>query len=757
MLRPSTLSLISLGILSGRGLASQILKTSGFSECLAGSNITVQNLDMAYDHGDKTITFNVAGTSLTRINVTATLNISAYGISVYENTFNPCSESTYIQQLCPIPSGTFSATGTQTIAPSYASMIPPIAFSIPDIAAKATLELKALDTGENVACITSNVGNGKTANVAAVSYVAAGIAGAALVVSGLSAVGTAVGGSNAGAGSMSPSFTEVLTYFQGVAMSGMMSVNYPPVYMSFTKNFAFSGGLIPWTAMQTSIDSFRNATGGNLTTQSVAYLQNATLVHGDGSSSNSKRAVGLLMDGLLLARDSLETDVSETASTSETASSASTVEVTVDGIKAYVEELSIPSSNTFMTVLLVVACVVAAIAVGILLFKVILETWALFGSFPPSLTGFRKHYWGTMARAIVQLILVLYGIWVLYCIFQFTHGDSWAAKTLAGVTLAIFTGVLAFFTYKIWSTANELKKTDGDSSGLYENKAFWLKYSIFYDNYKKDFWWIFVPAIIYMFAKGCVLAAGDGHGLFQTIAQLIIEICSKCPPEPERVEGISLTAAVLGLLVWNRPYERRSGNVINIFIQVVRALTVICILVFVEEMGVAQTTQTITGVVLIAVQSGLAAILAVLIAVNAIILCCKENPHRKRRKEAEKLNRDTDNLTPLDARNSLLMDLAKSTMSTTTYESDRKRSNDSFMNEPTNPHAGATPMRSYTVQSQHSSDQKLGRSLSSDDSRFFHAHEDAHLVPGAAPMGGREQSPRPAGPPTGYAGYGVGY
>jgi len=45
-----------------------------------------------------------------------------------------------------------------------------------------------------------------------------------------------------------------------------------------------------------------------------------------------------------------------------------------------------------------------------------------------------------------------------------------------------------------------------------------------------------------------------------------------------------------------------------------------------------------------------------LIAVNAIIVCIKENPHRRKRKEAEKLNRDLDNLTPLDARNSLLME-----------------------------------------------------------------------------------------------------
>lgn len=94
---------------------------------------------------------------------------------------------------------------------------------------------------------------------------------------------------------------------------------------------------------------------------------------------------------------------------------------------------------------------------------------------------------------------------------------------------------------------------------------------------------------------------------------------------------------MLGLLLWSRPFERKSGNVINIFIQVVRVLSVVCILVFVEELGIAQTTQTVTGLVLIVVQSVLTGLLAILIAVNAIILCCRENPHRKRRKELGKL------------------------------------------------------------------------------------------------------------------------
>jgi Transient receptor potential (TRP) ion channel/ML-like domain len=407
-------------------------------------------------------------------------------------------------------------------------MIPSIAFSVPDISAQATLELKALDTGKDVACLTSQVTNGKTVNVPAVSYAAAGIAGAALLLTGASAIGAAAaGGSTAGAGTMSPSFTEVLTFFQGVAMNGMMSVNYPPVYRSFTKNFAFSSGIIPWTTMQTSIDNFRASTGGNLTDDNVQFLRNATLVYSDGSNASvSKRSFDGFMDGALMIRNPLST--SANASSSSTSSNGtSSIQTTVHGIQAYVEQLSVPQANTFMTVLLIVACVIGVIAVGILFFKVILETWALFGSFPKGLTGFRKHYWGTMARSIVNLILVLYGVWTLYCIFQFTHGDSWAAKTLAGVTLGIFTAVLAFFAFMIWKTANELKKMEGDVSGLYENKAHWLKYSLFYDSYKKDFWWLFVPVIVYMFAKGCVLAAADGHGLSQSVAQLVIECLSK--------------------------------------------------------------------------------------------------------------------------------------------------------------------------------------------------------------------------------------
>ncbi|KAF2274839.1 TRP-domain-containing protein [Westerdykella ornata] len=609
-------------------LAGDVLKTDGYSSCQENSDIKVNKLDLEFDRSTKKITFDVAGSSSKSQKVVAVLTVKAYGQEVYKNEFNPCDDNTKMEELCPVPEGNFAAKGVQTIPDSYISQIPSIAFNVPDLDSQATMQLKALDGEEQLACITSQVGNGKSLTVPGVSYVAAGIAGAALIVSGISALASA---GNAGVATSSPTFFEVIGWFQSMSLNGMMSVQYPGVYRSFSKNFAFSTGLIQWESMEKSIDSFRNKTGGNLTTDSVEFLKKATLVNKDTSVNITKRALDTV---LLWTRDELSTNVNGTQPASE---EKSEFMLAVEGMQRYVAELMIPNGNTFMTVLLIFAIVVAAITVGILLFKVILESWALCGKFPERLTNFRKRYWWTLAKTITNLILLLYGIWTLYCVYQFRRGDSWAAKTLAGVTLVIFTAILAFFTWKIWSIANKFKKMEGDSSALYENKEVWRKYSIFYENYKKSYWWLFVPLIVYMFARGCVIAGADGHGLAQASGQLIVE------------------ALLLVLLLWIRPYSLKSGNWINIVIQVVRVLSVVCILVFVEELGVAQTTKTVTGLVLVVMQAVLTGILAILIAVNAIIICCRDNPHRKKRKEAEKM-RDLDNLTPLDARNSLLMD-----------------------------------------------------------------------------------------------------
>lgn len=466
----------------------------------------------------------------------------------------------------------------------------------------------------------AKLSNGKSTSVKGVAWISAGIAAGALTFSGVSAA-AAVGGGHPGAGSSSPGFGDVMGWFHSMATNGMLSVSYPPIYQSFTKNFAWSTGLVSWNGLQSSIDNFRQNTGGNLTDNSYTYLGTLSS-NAKANSSATKRSLDLVGRSVnLIAR-------------SDDSSSSNS---DLDNFKNLAEELMVPSANIFMTVLLIFAIVIGAVIVGILLLKVILEVWALYGKFPEKLSNFRKDYWGLMARTITNMILIIYSIWVMYCVYQLKNGDSWAAKLLAGVTLSVFTLVLGFFAWRIFYLARKYKKAEGDANGLYENKETWRKYSLFYDNFKKDFWWLFMPLIVYMLAKGCIIAGAQGHGMAQSIGQLVCE------------------ALLLGLLLWARPYARRSTTGINITIQVVRVLSVVCVLVFIDELGLSQTTKTVTGVVLIVIQSVLTAVLAILIAVNAVVSMFKENIHEKRRREAEKAN-GLDDLTPLDARESLLID-----------------------------------------------------------------------------------------------------
>ncbi|KAJ5668782.1 hypothetical protein N7462_009852 [Penicillium macrosclerotiorum] len=624
-MRKTIWALLGLGVLPS-ALATDTLSTQGFSLCETDTAIKVQDLDITYTRSTRELVFDLAGTNSKEQNVTATLTVNAYGHQIYTKTFDPCGSEIHVAKLCPVPSGHFEAQGTITVPESYASQIPSIAFNIPDLDGQAKLVLTS--DGEDTACVESSLSNGKSTSIKGVAWASAGIAAGALALSGLSALGTAGG---AGVPSTSPSAGDVVGWFGSIATNGMLSVSHPTIYKSFTKNFAWSTGLIPWSSMQDSIDSFRKATGGNLTQNSYVYLSGLSSVQTSNGTS-SKRSLDLMYRtaGLMIR--------SESSSNSTSSSSTDCGSLSISSFKCYSEELMIPSANIFMTILLVFAIVVAVVVVGILLVKVILEIWALYGNFPNKLIDFRKDYWGIMARTITNMILVLYGIWVMYCVYQLREGDSWAAKVLAAVTLAVFTAILAFFAWRIFYMARKYKQAEGDTTGLFDDKDTWRKYSLFYDNFKKDFWWIFVPVIIYGLAKGIIIAGAEGNGMAQTIGQLIVE------------------ALLLTLLLWNRPYATKSSMGIHMTIQVVRVLSVVCVLVFVEELGLSQTTKTVTGIVLIVVQSSLSGVLAILIAVNAIIVCIRENPHSKKRREAEKANQDLDDLTPLDARESLLID-----------------------------------------------------------------------------------------------------
>lgn len=82
-------------------VAEDILRTSGFSNCGANPTVEVNKMEITYNASNRTVIFDVSGSSNKVQNVTAALEVTAYGQSVFSNKFNPCSPGTFVSQLCP--------------------------------------------------------------------------------------------------------------------------------------------------------------------------------------------------------------------------------------------------------------------------------------------------------------------------------------------------------------------------------------------------------------------------------------------------------------------------------------------------------------------------------------------------------------------------------------------------------------------------------------------------------------------------------
>jgi len=82
-------------------MAGDVLKTNGYSSCQENADIKVNRMDIEFDKATKKVIFDVSGTSLKQQEVMATLVVNAYGIEVYKNEFDPCSETNKVPQLCP--------------------------------------------------------------------------------------------------------------------------------------------------------------------------------------------------------------------------------------------------------------------------------------------------------------------------------------------------------------------------------------------------------------------------------------------------------------------------------------------------------------------------------------------------------------------------------------------------------------------------------------------------------------------------------
>lgn len=80
---------------------SNVISTQGFQSCMPNSTIKVERMNVQFDRSTNRVTFDVAGESGEAQNVTASLEISAYGKQIYQKDFDPCATEVHVPELCP--------------------------------------------------------------------------------------------------------------------------------------------------------------------------------------------------------------------------------------------------------------------------------------------------------------------------------------------------------------------------------------------------------------------------------------------------------------------------------------------------------------------------------------------------------------------------------------------------------------------------------------------------------------------------------
>ena len=101
MWRKTALALLASAAVLPSVYAESILKTNGFSDCGGDGSIKVNKVDISFDKDSSEVKFDLQGDSEKEQEVTASLIVEAYGVKVFEQDFDPCSDATKVEQLCP--------------------------------------------------------------------------------------------------------------------------------------------------------------------------------------------------------------------------------------------------------------------------------------------------------------------------------------------------------------------------------------------------------------------------------------------------------------------------------------------------------------------------------------------------------------------------------------------------------------------------------------------------------------------------------
>lgn len=570
---------------------SDVIETSSVSYCSTPQAIIVDTFDVRYYKSNNSLGFDLSAASVsTGLNLEAQLSLNVYGLNSLNLSIDLCSVLSGV--LCPLPTYNFTGSGGYTIPAANVPSITGLAWVVPDIEAVITVVLTDTNTNQAAACLQVTLTNGLTVGLASVSWPTAAVLILSFALATVHPFQFGV------------LFLLLGNQLQHMAMSGMMSLNYPTVFRTWTTNFAYAVGLIRSDAISRAVDRLRRATGGNgfTTAQDLVaftsrhfspYNQVSGPMNSEETSPNlaSRTAIStLLATTKVLMANSVERkplgELIATTPRNDYVVPVVTKNTTLldPGLSAYVNELGFPVENAFTVVFM---WTIILIALGLAITALVVGFLRI-----------RQRSWRTPMYTVSRYISpvglkVLLFVWppiTLFTCWQWRLGrtDAWLPIFLSVIIWVASTLALAWVCWTKFKSSNNSHVDNFDSRS---------SIGVF----KENRWWAFFPWGILCFVKVAVLGFGQGWGERQVIATIILE------------------ALLLIFWIASRPFQQTRFNVLAIILGVLQVIEDCVLVTFVPRQDVQPIPRAILGFVLIGVQSigfiiifGFAAVILVL-------------------------------------------------------------------------------------------------------------------------------------------------
>lgn len=335
--------------------AIRLIESKSLNPCQDNSNFTATLFNVVFTPDNRTLAFDVVGLSSIEGNVTAELQVIAYGFTAVKQTLDPCTMD--LGGLCPMSTGQINIQSNIEISRDVINQIPSITYGIPDLDGLVRIYINDTDAKSSIACVEAQLSNGKTVDQKAVGWTTAVIAGLGLVASGVT---SGMGHSNTAA-HVAANALSLFGFFQAQAFIGMTSVKLPPIVQSWTQNFQWSMGIIRVGFLQDICTWYQHSTGGKPSTLLSTLSTTSVQVQ--------KRSLDVVRNAYVVARDQvLRKRVNGGSSVAE-----NTKLIVVRGIDRVGFRAGIEQTNIFLTgtIFFIVFCFFVGILIA--LFKGVCE------------------------------------------------------------------------------------------------------------------------------------------------------------------------------------------------------------------------------------------------------------------------------------------------------------------------------------------------------------------------------------------------